>query len=165
LAVSTQDTFGQAAPPFLAEFRPAWQSSEKYTLTIFEQMPEDKLDWRYTPEAFSFRTQFVHCITFTASQLAGRLGVANPYETRGDWDKLSKQQLSVEIKQFYGWVLQTLTKVSPAKLRQKELFGGDEIPIWRVFYALENHIIHHRGQAICYLRLNGITPEGFVGWW
>ncbi|MCU0354066.1 MAG: DinB family protein [Cytophagales bacterium] len=29
---------------------------------------------------------------------------------------------------------------------------------------MENHIIHHRGQAIVYLRLKGIRPEGYVGW-
>jgi uncharacterized damage-inducible protein DinB len=29
---------------------------------------------------------------------------------------------------------------------------------------MENHIIHHRGQAIVYLRLNGVKPKGYFGW-
>ncbi|RZM10040.1 MAG: DinB family protein, partial [Pedobacter sp.] len=30
--------------------------------------------------------------------------------------------------------------------------------------AMDNHIIHHRGQCMVYLRMNGITPEGYLGW-
>ena len=65
---------------FKQEFGTAWKRSQEYTLTVFNQMPEEHLDFQYTPESFSFRTQFVHCIVFTALQLAGRLEIANPYE-------------------------------------------------------------------------------------
>ncbi|MCU0326550.1 MAG: hypothetical protein MUF45_15070, partial [Spirosomaceae bacterium] len=81
-------TLGLVASPVLAsqkndkdlvsfkdEFEPAWKSSEEYTLKVYNQMPEDKMDWKYTPESFSWRTQFVHCIDFTASQICGRLGI------------------------------------------------------------------------------------------
>ena len=75
---------------FKAEFADAWKRSEEYTLTVFNQMPEEKLEFRYTPESFSFRTQFVHCITFTAVQLCGRLSISNPYEkiSPSFWAKL-----------------------------------------------------------------------------
>ncbi len=45
---------------FRDEFSVAWKSSLDYTLKIFNQMPEDKFEWKYTPESFSYRTQFVH---------------------------------------------------------------------------------------------------------
>ncbi len=153
---------------FKDEFAPAWKSSEVYTLKIFNQMPEEKLDWKYTPESFSYRTQFVHCISFTASQICGRLGIVNPYDEKekknGFWKNLSKKELETELKGFYAWTLQVLSEAKPDKLAQMEGFAGESIPVWRLFYALENHIIHHRGQAICYLRLNGITPVGYIGW-
>jgi uncharacterized damage-inducible protein DinB len=160
----TAKTTSKDLSSFLEEFTPAWKNSEKYTLTIFEQMPESKLDWRYTPESFTFRAQFMHCIVFTSSQLSGRLGVKDPYETKSDWKSMTKSQMAQELRNFYAWVLKVLADAKPQQLTQMEGYVGEDIPIWRVFYALENHIIHHRGQAICYLRLNGITPEGYYGW-
>ena len=149
---------------FKDEFSVAWKRSLDYTLTVFNQMPEAKLDFKYTPESFSFRTQFVHCINFTAGQISSRMGVKDPYETPKKWAKLTKEELATEIKNFYEWVEQVAKEASPSKLLETDDFAGDTIPKWRLFYAMENHIIHHRGQAICYLRLNGVTPEGFVGW-
>ena len=149
---------------FQADFLPAWKRSEEYTIALFEQMPEDKLDFRYTPESFTFRTQFVHCITFTAMQICARLSIKNPYMHGIAWDKLSRAELASEIRGFYAWVARVLGSTSPNKLKELTDFSGDSISVTRLFYAMENHIIHHRGQALCYLRLNGITPLGYVGW-
>ena len=153
---------------FKDEFSLAWKSSLDYTLKIFNQMPEDKFEFKYTPESFTFRTQFVHCITFTTAQVCGRLNIPNPYDEKekqnGFWKSLTKAQLETELKSFYAWIEKTVLETKPDKLSQMEGYAGDKIPIWRLFYALENHIIHHRGQAICYLRLNGITPIGYIGW-
>jgi hypothetical protein len=55
---------------------------KKYTLTIYNQMPEEKMEFKYTPESFSWRTQFVHCIVFTTAQLCGRLNILNPNESK-----------------------------------------------------------------------------------
>lgn len=149
---------------FREEFGIAWKRSQDYTLTVFNQMPEEHMDFQYTPESFSFRTQFVHCITFTAMQLAGRLEIKNPYEMKQDWGKLTKTQLANELNGFYAWVEKVVGETAPERLAKEEGFAGGKIQVWRFFYAMENHIIHHRGQAICYLRLKGVTPEGYVGW-
>lgn len=149
---------------FSEEFGAAWKRSQDYTLTVFNQMPEEHLDFQYTPESFSFRTQFVHCITFTAMQLSGRLEIKNPYEMKQDWGKLTKAQLANELNGFYAWVEKVAAETAPERLAREEGFAGGKIQVWRFFYAMENHVIHHRGQAICYLRLKGITPEGYVGW-
>jgi uncharacterized damage-inducible protein DinB len=144
----------------------SFKNSEKYTITIFNQMPEDKLEWKYTPESMSFRTQFVHCITFTASQLAGRLNIKNPYEGRKNefWAALTKTQLEAELHEFYNWLNKSAEDLTDETLLKKETFVGGDLPNWKIMMAMENHIIHHRGQAICYLRLNGITPVGYIGW-
>lgn len=153
---------------FKEEFSEAWKSSKKYTLTIYNQMPEEKMEFKYTPESFSWRTQFVHCIVFTTAQLCGRLNILNPNESKekkqGYWKTLTKTELEQELIGFYDWVEKVVTETHTEKLLQMENYAGGQIPIWRLFCALENHIIHHRGQAICYLRLNGVTPEGYIGW-
>jgi uncharacterized damage-inducible protein DinB len=55
-------------------------------------------------------------------------------------------------------------KISTEQLCAECDFAGDTIPVWRLFYAMENHIIHHRGQCVVYLRLKGVVPKGFYGW-
>ena len=97
-----------------------------------------------------------------------RLEIKDPYEEitmkGGYWSKLSKAKLEKELRGFYEWVRKVVRDAPAEKLDEMTSFGSEDIPLWRLFYALENHIIHHRGQAVCYLRLNGITPIGFVGW-
>jgi uncharacterized damage-inducible protein DinB len=149
-----------------ADLIASFRNSEKYTLTVYNQMPEDKLEWKYTPESMSFRTQFVHCITFTASQLCGRMNIKNPYDLKKKeyWEKLTKVELEAELHNFYNWLVKIVEETSNENLTKPEQFVAGETPIWKILYSMENHIIHHRGQAICYLRLNGITPIGYIGW-
>jgi uncharacterized damage-inducible protein DinB len=149
-----------------ADLIASFRNSEKYTVTVFNQMPEEKLDWKYTPESMSFRTQFVHCITFTASQLCGRMDIINPNDTKKKeyWEKLTKVELEAELHVFYNWLVKIAEETTTENLTKKEQFVAGDTPIWKILYSMENHIIHHRGQAICYLRLNGITPVGYIGW-
>lgn len=149
---------------FKEEFAPAWKRSRDYTLLVFNQMPEADLDFHYTPEAMTFRSQFVHCITFTAAQFSDRFSTPNPFDSSLNFNKLTKAQVAAEITRFYDWVTEIVAKLKPAKLNEIRGFAGDKMPNWRFFYAMENHLIHHRGQAICYLRIKGIQPEGYVGW-
>ncbi len=149
---------------FQKEFKQAWKRSQEYTLTIFNQMPEEHLNFKPTPEMFSFRMQFVHCMIYTTAQLASRVGVKDPYETAQGWNQRSKADVATELTRFYDWVQQTVSALKPEQLSKMEDFVGEAITGRQLCYALENHIIHHRGQGIVYLRLKGITPEGYFGW-
>ncbi len=146
------------------ELLEAWQSSERMTLKTAEQMPADRYGFRYTPEAMSFAEQWRHCCVFTAGQLAGRLGVVNPYQTQKLPKDMTKEQVIGALKTFYAYVQTVIRTVSDEKLFAPTEFVDGAIPGWRLLYAMENHIIHHRGQCMVYLRLKGITPEGYVGW-
>ena len=146
------------------ELLEAWAMSEKITLITAGQMPADSFDFRYTPEAMSFADQWKHCCQFTVSQLTGRLGMANPYEARQLPTVMTKPQVLAELQAMYAFVRQTITAVPDAKLQEQDDYLGDRIPNWRLLYALENHIIHHRGQCMVYLRLKGVTPAGYLGW-
>lgn len=146
------------------ELLEAWAASEAMTLITAGQMPADAFHFRYAPEAMTFAEQWRHCCLFTASQLAGRLGVANPYEARELPKELTKSQVISALKGLYAFVRQTIETIPDAKLIERDDYMAGKIPNWRLLYAMENHIIHHRGQCVVYLRLNGITPEGYLGW-
>ncbi|NRB50250.1 MAG: DinB family protein [Saprospiraceae bacterium] len=146
------------------ELKAAWLRSETMTLANVEQMPPAYFTFKYTKEAMSFSEQWRHCVIYTCGQLAGRTGVKNPYKNIKLPVQMPKEDIIEELKKMYTFVRKTIDEIADEKLLEQCDFAGDTIPIWRLIYALENHIIHHRGQCIVYLRLKGIKPKGFYGW-
>ncbi len=142
----------------------AWQRSELMTMTNVKQMPPDFFTFKYTDEAMTFSEQWRHCVVYTCGQLAGRAGVINPYENVKLPVQMPKADVITELSNMYAFVRKSIAELSDEKLLSDCEFAGETIPVWRLFYAMENHIIHHRGQCIVYLRLNGIVPKGFYGW-
>lgn len=146
------------------ELNAAWIRSEKMTLTNMEQMPPEIYTFKYTEEAMTFTEQWRHCVKFTCSQLAGCTSLENPYKEVKLPVQMPKEDIIKEVKNMYAFVRKSIQDLSAEQLQASCDFAGDVIPVWRLFYALENHIIHHRGQCIVYLRLNGVIPKGYYGW-
>ena len=142
----------------------AWLRSETMTITNVKQMPPEFFTFKYTPEAMSFAEQWRHCVKYTCSQLAGRTNLKNPYENIKLPIQMTKDHVIRELENMYTFVRQSIQELSDQELLADCDFAGDTIPVWRLFYAMENHIIHHRGQCVVYLRLNGVVPKGYYGW-
>lgn len=65
------------------ELLQAWEASQKFTLKIVNQMPDEYFGFKYTQEAMTFAEQWRHCAIFTCNQLAGRFELKdNPYEDK-----------------------------------------------------------------------------------
>ncbi len=147
----------------VAEFLESHKRSKKYTLAVFNQMPEDGMDFKPLPEMFTFQRHFAHCIEFVSGQLTARLGIKSPFEGK-DLNKLSKEETKQALAQCYDWVEQAVTTATPQQLAKTVDFGGDQVDLLRLLYICENHLIHHRGTTMVYLRMKKIVPEGYVGW-
>ena len=144
-----------------------WKASQKFTLKIVNQMPDEYFSFKYTPEAMSFAEQWRHCAIFTCNQLAGRFELKdNPYEDKSKRPpvEMDKEAVVIELNKMYEYVYQAIKNIPEKALYEPIDFTGDTIPSWRLIYAMENHIIHHRGQCIVYLRLKGTIPIGYIGW-
>lgn len=145
------------------ELKAAWLRSETMTLTNVDQMPPEFFKFKYTEEAMTFSEQWRHCVIYTCGQLSANTGLTNPYKDVKLPVQMPKDDVIQELKKMYAFIRQSIDELSGEKLLATCDFAGDTIPVWRLFYALENHIIHHRGQCIVYLRLNGVVPKGFYG--
>ncbi|RNC90353.1 MAG: DinB family protein [Allomuricauda sp.] len=142
----------------------AWHQSEKMTMINVQQMPTEYFTYKYTEEAMTFSEQWRHCVIYTCGQLAGRAGIKNPYENIKLPVQMPKEDVITELKNMYAHVRKSIKELSDEKLFSDCDFAGATIPVWRLFYAMENHIIHHRGQCVVYLRLNEVVPKGYYGW-
>lgn len=161
---SCGSTSAQPAEQLKEELIAAWYRSEQMTLTSMEQMPDEFYRFKYTDEAMTFSEQWRHCVVYTCGQLASRTGLKNPYDDVKLPVQMPKEDVIGEIKNMYTYVRQSIEELTSEQLLAKCEFAGDAIPVWRLFYAMENHIIHHRGQCVVYLRLNGAIPKGYYGW-
>ncbi len=158
-------TTEMVAPELLRkELIAAWHRSETMTITNVKQMPPEFFMYKYTDEAMTFSEQWRHCVVYTCGQLAGRAGIVNPYENIKLPVQMPKTDVVKELENMYAFVRKSIKELSDEKLLSDCDFAGETIPVWRLFYAMENHIIHHRGQCVVYLRLNGVVPKGYYGW-
>ena len=147
----------------VAEFLESHRRSRAYTLSIFDQMPEEQMGFKPLPEMYTFQRHFTHCIEFTAGQLKLRLDIKNPFED-ADWSKYNKAQTREAVAQMYDWVEKTVETATPQQLAKMGDFSADQVDLLRLLYICENHLIHHRGTLMAYLRMAKIVPLGYVGW-
>ena len=147
------------------ELLDAWERSETMTMTTVEQMPPEFFQFKYTEEAMTFAEQWRHCVIYTCGQVASHLEVDNPYKDIKLPVQMPKEDVVKELKNMYAFIRSTIKQLSgTTRIVANCDFAGDTVPAWRLLYAMENHIIHHRGQCVVYLRLNGVKPKGYYGW-
>lgn len=149
---------------FKEDFKTAWERSRIYTLALADSMPEELYAYKPAKDVFTFSKQLTHTIDFAGGQLVGNgLAESSPFKGK-KWEEMSKAEVRTSLNEMYDWV-ESLSQSLPDSTLEKEVnFFGNPAPAWRIFQAIENHTIHHRGQALVYMRLKGITPPGYAGW-
>jgi uncharacterized damage-inducible protein DinB len=144
----------------------SWRGVRDYTLAVVASMPDSLLDFRPATASRTFHEQVVH------------LSVA----ALGMSQAISTQVTNVTIDTSSGGhatlarnVTTALDAVINAHLTVCDDRWLDPIP-WaspgltaatitrrQVAEVARDHLAHHRGQLVVYLRLNGITPPPYVG--
>jgi uncharacterized damage-inducible protein DinB len=132
------------------QLRARWIASSDYTRAVAEQMPADKYSYRATPEQMTFAQQLLHIAEQNQLIFHEMLGIAPP-ETRPS--ATAKEDVMARLNETTAVGLDVLQKHSDASADVSVLVNG-------MMLALD-HTTHHRGQAIVYLRLNGMTPPEY----
>lgn len=149
-----------------SEIAQSIKQSREYTLAIAEQMPDSLYGYQPTPDVMTFAEHNRHNAIFTVNQLANRLNpkTPNPYDASKPKEVLGKNETIAEINRMYDYMEAVLAEMDQRRLLAEIEFGKEKIPAFRMFTIVENHLIHHRGQTLVYLRLNNIVPKGYFGW-
>lgn len=135
-----------------------WEHNKKYTIMVLERMPEEAYDFVPAEGMRSFREQATHIIQSFVYQL-GKTEIGEFLEIDG----ATREAMVASYERVFDHVLNYI-KQCDGKL-------GNEVSMWygssshlRLFNLMDNHLAHHRGQMIVYLRLKGIKPPQYVGW-
>lgn len=160
LVLSTQAWSQQA---FVNDFKYKWKNAREYTLEFAKAMPADKYNYTPTPEEMTFARQLIHMcgnmIWLSNSYLgAPAFGkdIDHPSEKKEDVIKL--------LEESFDYAASAIDKFPVHKLDETVDFFAGPMTKRRVFFLLTDHVTHHRGQLVVYLRMNNIEPPRYKGW-
>ncbi|MEL6190505.1 MAG: DinB family protein [Bacteroidota bacterium] len=107
----------------------------------------------------SYQSQLSHITTWLRTH--SRFVTGHTFEKT---NTKTKADIIQSLEEFFQFITEFLEKVAEESLEEiQELWYG-KVSRHFVLQVMDNHLSHHRGQMIVYLRLQGITPPAYIGW-
>ena len=151
---------------FIEDYLERLENSRKYLISVAEMMPEDKYGFRATPESLSFAENLLHigyAIDWhSQSLLGGRESRDWKTDTIFKVANKSKEEMIATIDNTFNETIALIKKFDTTQLNDELDYFGLNRSKRQIFSLLADHITHHRGQMIVYLRLNGLVPPRYV---
>jgi len=151
---------------FIKEYLERLETSKKYLILVAETMPEDKYDFKATPGSMSFAENLMHIAWamdwHSQSLMGGREARDWNTDTELKVDKKSKKEMIATIEKTFDNTTEFISNFDINKLGERlDYFGADRTKR-QILLLLADHITHHRGQMLVYMRLNGLVPPRYV---
>jgi uncharacterized damage-inducible protein DinB len=151
---------------FIKEYLERLENSKKYLILVAETMPEDKYDFRATPESMSFAENLMHIgwamDWHSQSLMGGREARDWNTDTALKVDNKSKKEMISTIDRTFDKTIDFISNFDINKLEERLDYFGLDRTKRQVLLLLTDHITHHRGQMLVYMRLNGLKPPRYV---
>jgi uncharacterized damage-inducible protein DinB len=153
----------QAQDTFLEDYKIKWQNATAYTLEFARSMPEDFYSFKATPEEMTFGEQLKHIagnmIWLSSSYLNGSKDHVDP-SACGD----SKKEIISMLEKSFAYAASTVDNLTDKALSENVDFIAGKMSRRRILFLMTDHVTHHRGQLVVYLRLKHVEPPKYVGW-
>lgn len=123
-------------------------------------MPEKDFHFTPAPEVKSFQSQVSHITTWLNTHSKNVTGV----ETKKMKAK-TKGELIAALKEFFDFFQKQLEGMEEHELEEPiDIWYGRNSSKKKILQVMDNHLSHHRGQMVVYLRLKGVKPPSYIGW-
>jgi|SRR5687768_4752929 len=148
---------------FLDDYKLKWKNAAEYTLEFAHAMPEDYYGYTPTKVEMTYREQLKHIagnmLWLCSSFLKGKPTTIDPLKT-GD----SKKEISTMLDKAFIYANETVSALSEKDLNETVDFFAGKMTRRRILFLLTDHVTHHRGQLVVYLRLKNVEPPSYRGW-
>ena len=127
-----------------------WNDVKRKLTTAAAEFPENKYDYRPTPEVRTFAEQLLHVAfwnTYLTATAKGEKPDPKPNQLPRDKYK-TKQDVVNVLGSSFDDAIQQLKGKDPERVQQ-------ELRLWTSFLE---HCGEHYGQLVMYYRLNGLVP-------
>ncbi len=125
------------------------ENSKNYTLGVADKMPGNAYNFKPTDAVWNFKELLNHIAYGIHWWKENYIK-----DTETAWEppvaKDEKKEIISNLNEAYQSLKNTISNLN---LNDKAVRG---------FHATIDHITHHRGQAVVYLRCNGITPPEYT---
>ncbi len=151
---------------FIKEYLERLEKSKEYLILLAERMPEDKYAFKATEESMTFAENLMHISWamdwHSQSLMGGREARDWNTDTELKVDKKSKKEMIVTIDKTFNKTIEFISNFDSDRLDERlDYFGADRTKR-QILLLLADHITHHRGQMLVYMRLNGLKPPRYV---
>ncbi len=159
--------FAQSEAAHLKELQQKWTNAKAYTMALAESMPAEKYDFRPVEGEMSFAEQLTHLSSNMVWLCSDYLTTTKPPRSRQEIEadsKKSKAEILKGLEESLDYASATLKGFDPKQLNETVKFFSGPLTKRQIINLMNDHLTHHRAQAIVYLRLNGVLPPKYVGW-
>ena len=160
----------QAVSGPAAEWHEKWANAAAYTLEVAELMPAADYTFQPTDDQMNFGDQLRHMasnVRWISTDLLGYVpadSVAAALETAIKADSLDKSGTIQLLTTVFALADRAVAGLPPGDEETVvEFFAGPKTKR-QLMALMQDHLTHHRGQVIVYLRLKGIKPPKYRGW-
>ena len=141
------------------ELRTRWRGAFRYLRRVIEAMPEEQLSLKPADGVKTFASQGAHIVTWLRTHSRFVTG-----ETLEKASAKTRDEQLAALDDLAARLDAYLATVTPEDLAEEvKVFYGKRSRA-SVLATMENHLAHHRGQMVTYLRVAGVEPPGYVGW-
>ncbi len=158
LSFSTVTAQDEAASEILTK----WKNAAQYTINLIDSMPAEHFDFKPTPEIKSFSEQVTHIVDNMTWLSNSYLG-AEKFEKQEPTTKAEHIEYMRKACAYAGQAMEAALK-NPDLLKTEQKFFAGPMTGRQIVRLMHDHVTHHRGQLIIYLRLKGIKPPKYFGW-
>ena len=161
-AVMAKDSNAASQSVFLKDLSDTWDRSKECTLNFAKAMPEEDYKFKPTPDIYSYAEQLLH-ITGSNFGLAARAAGKEPPENNLDAEGKSKDEIISILTKSFAYGAEIIKSISTENSEETVEFFKMKVKRYQLLLLMRDHLTHHRGQMVIYLRLKGIKPPQYAG--
>lgn len=141
--------------PLLGPLKQQWQTIRSNVVGTAEAVPEDKYDFKPTPEVRSLREQLVHIV----QENYFFMGFVTGQKKAPPSNLNSKADIIKALNDSYDYGAQAIDGMNDqSALEIVPIMGRRQGPRWSMVLMNIVDNMDHYGNLVVYMRLNGITP-------
>ena len=151
---------------FIKDYLERLENSRAYLILVAETMPADTYDFKASPESMTFAENLMHigyAIDWhSQSLLGGRESRDWKTDTIFKVANKSKEEMMATIDKTFDEAITFIKQFDVTQFDDQLDYFGLNRSKRQIFLLLADHITHHRGQMLVYMRLNGLVPPRYV---
>jgi uncharacterized damage-inducible protein DinB len=150
--------------PFIRDFLQRWESSKEYLVAVAEAMPEEAYGFKPVAEEMTFAEQLMHIAVVIEWHTFSRFGGLDTPFRSDDFreDGHSKDQIIRILEREFDKATEFIKMFDPYRLDETNTYAQFIRTRRQFLLLLADHVTHHRGQMLVYLRLKGIKPPNYI---